>query len=118
MLSVLAGVVTGIVSILLLLYLLRLVYRSLQARFPRVDEVAATPSPAYPSPSWVYPPAPAHISLPVSQAVLAEFLEEDGSASPPASAPPRSLFCGTPPPLGGGKGRLKTALDLLTGAEK
>lgn len=111
---------TGFIAIILLLVISRYLWRLIKARLRAArDEGAAFPpeessfggrSDSNSSPEL------APVSLPVSQAVLAEFMEA-GVFSPPPAQPPRSLLCGTPPSLGGNPGAV-TALQVLSGAAK
>ena len=119
-----AGIVTGFIGVVLIIFIGRYIWRRIKARLRPAGEDNSLPSteespPTSPgtSPGIWGSPGLSAVTLPVSQSVLAEFIE-DGASSPAAGPQqaPRSLLNG-PPPLGRGQAG-PTALQVLTGASK
>ena len=106
-LSVTLGIFSGAALSFVVCFLFSYLWRFMGRRWfpprPPDDNWEVSPPPSIPS-------SPSAVSLPVSQAVLAEFME-DSPPLPPAA--PRSLLLGAPAPLG--RGRV-TALEILRGA--
>lgn len=118
-LSIAAGAVTGFFAIILCIILFRFFWRLIKSRLraARAAGVEFSPEESPPARRAATSPELAPVSLPVSQAVLAEFMEA-GVFSPPPAQPPRSLLCGAPPSLGQQGGNTVTALQVLSGAAK
>ena len=121
-LSVVAGIVTGFIGVVSIIFIGRYIWRRIKAWRRPAGEDNSLPSaeespPTSPgtSPGIWGSPGLSAVTLPVSQSVLAEFIE-DGASSPAVKQAPRSLLNG-PQPLGRGQAG-PTALQVLTGASK
>ena len=119
-LSIAAGAVTGFFAIILCIIIFRFFWRLIKSRLRAARAAGAEFSPEESPPARRAAASPelAPVSLPVSQAVLAEFMEAGVFSSPPAQPPRRSLLCGAPPSLGQQGGNTVTALQVLSGAAK